>query len=108
MKDPIKIIHKFKNNNKNIQYKVYIFIGSLVPKNIITILESINNKDFYTTLNTLSKSEYQNLEDFYGQFWYDKFFISYHVKNQRQIINNTNTKKKLLKQNLVKSGIKLT
>jgi hypothetical protein len=106
MKDPIKIIHKFKNNNKNIQYKVYIFIGSLVPKNIITILESINNKDFYTTLNTLSKSEYQNLEDFYGQFWYDKFFISYHVKNQRQIINNTNTKKKAIETKFGKEWYK--
>ena len=41
MKDPIKIIHKFKNNNRRIQYKVFIFIGSLVPDEIIKILTNI-------------------------------------------------------------------
>jgi hypothetical protein len=39
MKDPIKIIHKFKNHNRRIQYKVYIFVGSLVPQDIIKILD---------------------------------------------------------------------
>ena len=96
MKDPIKIIHKFKNNNKNIQYKVYIFIGSLVPKKVMNILNSIINKDLYTTLNTITKLEYEVLENFYGEFWYDKFFISYHVKNQRRIIDGIGTKKKLI------------
>ena len=56
MKDPIKIIHKFKNNNRRIQYKVYIFVGSLVPKDVMKILDSIAEKDFYTTLNTLAKN----------------------------------------------------
>jgi len=41
MKDPIKIIHKFKNNNRRIQYKNYIFVGPLVPEDIIKILELI-------------------------------------------------------------------
>ena len=50
MKDPIKIIHKFKNNNRRIQYKVYIYVGYLVPKEIMTILNSIIDKDFYLTL----------------------------------------------------------
>ena len=44
MKDPIKIIHKFKNNNRRIQYKVYIYVGYLVPKEIMTILNFIINK----------------------------------------------------------------
>ena len=55
MKDPIKIIHKFKNNNRRIQYKVYIFIGSIVPKEILKILESIVDKDLYTTLNRITR-----------------------------------------------------
>ena len=63
MKDPIKIIHKFKNNNKTIQYKVYIFVGSLVPKEVMSILDSITDKDFYTTLNTMTKAEYEVLEN---------------------------------------------
>lgn len=96
MKDPIKIIHKFKNNNKTIQYKVYIFIGSLVPNEIMNILDTIIDKDFYITLNTITKTEYEILENFYGEFWYNKFFISYHVKNQRLIIDSTSTKKKSL------------
>ena len=94
MKDPIKIIHKFKNNNRRIQYKVYIYIGYLVPKEIMVILNSIIEKDFYLTLNTLSKEQYQKLENMYGEFWYQFFFISYHLTSQRQIINNNPTKKK--------------
>ncbi len=94
MKDPIKIIHKFKNNNRRIQYKVYIFIGSLVPKEITKILESITDKDLYTTLNTLSKNDYLELEKLYGEYWYEKFFISYHINAQRNSINTTSAKKK--------------
>jgi len=94
MKDPIKIIHKFKNNNRRIQYKVYIYIGSLVPKDILKILESMTEKDLYTTLNTLSKNEYSELEKLYGEYWYEKFFISYHINSQRNIINSTSAKKK--------------
>ena len=45
MKDPIKIIHKFKNNNNRNQYKVYIYIGYLIPKEIMTILKNIENSD---------------------------------------------------------------
>lgn len=96
MKDPIKIIHKFKNNNRRVQYKVYVFVGSLVPKDIMKILDSIIDKDFYTTLNTLSKTEYEELENFYGEFWYEKFFINYHIKSQRFNINSLATKKKSL------------
>ena len=94
MKDPIKIIHKFKNNNRRIQYKVYIFIGSLIPKEIFKILESITDKDFYTSLNTLTTNEYSELEKLYGEYWYEKFFISHHISAQRKIIDLTGIKKK--------------
>jgi len=93
MKDPIKIIHKFKNNNRRIQYKVYIFIGSLIPNDIYKLLESIKDKDFYTSLNSLSIADYNKLVNFYGEFWYEKFFISYHINAQRNIINSTPKKK---------------
>ena len=96
MKDPIKIIHKFKNNNRRIQYKVYIFVGQLVPKDIMKILDSIENKDFFTTLNTLSKAEYKELENYYGEYWYEKFFISYHINSMRYLINHTGSKKKMI------------
>ena len=64
MKNPIKIIHKFKNNNKNIQYKVYIFIGSIVPKKVSNILDIIINKDYYNALNIITKEQYVTLENF--------------------------------------------
>ena len=94
MNDPIKIIHKFKNDNNKIQYKTYIYIGSLVPDDILTILNSIIDKDLYTTLINLSKKNYNKLENYYGYFWYHKFFISYHIKNQLKLINTTQYKKK--------------
>jgi len=94
MRDPIKIIHKYKNNNRRIQYKVYIYIGSLVQKEIMKILESIIDKDLFSTFNFLTKTDYEKLEQYYGKFWYEKFFISYHINNQRLNIINNATKKK--------------
>ena len=66
MLDPIKIIHKFKNNNRRIQYKVYIFIGSFVPKEIYTILDLIMNKEFYITLTMHNTQQYNSLVKYYG------------------------------------------
>ena len=54
MKDPIKIIHKYKNINRRVQYQVYIFLGSLVPDNIIKVLNKIKEKAFYDMLNSIS------------------------------------------------------
>ena len=96
MKDPIKIIHKFKNNNRRIQYKVYIYVGNMIPKNIMKILESFENKDFFTTLNTISKTDYSEMEKFYGNKWYEKFFLSYHITSMRKTINSIGVKKKAL------------
>lgn len=94
MKDPIKIIHKYKNNNRRIQYMVYIYIGSLVGKDIIEILNTIKDKDFTTVLNTLEEPEYQKLEKYYGTFWYEYFFLSFHLTSQKKLIDNTPKKKK--------------
>ena len=96
MKDPIKIIHKFKNTNKRIQYRLFIFVGSLIPDDILKILDIIKNKDFYNTLITLSNKQYEALETFYGNKWFEKFFISYHLKNQFKQIENTSLKKKTI------------
>ena len=96
MKDPIKIIHKFKNNNRKIQYKVYIFIGPIVPDEILNILETIKDTDLYTTFINLSKKNYNKLEGYYGEFWYYHFFINYHMQEQINNINNTVHKKKKL------------
>ena len=96
MKDPIKIIHKFKNNNKRIQYKVFIFLGSIISEDLIKILNLIKNKDFYNSLIILSNKQYKIIEDYYGKNWYEFFFISYHINSQIKIINSSPIKKKEL------------
>jgi hypothetical protein len=106
MKDPIKIIHKFKNNYRRIQYKNYIFVGGLLPEDIIKILEIIKNKDFFNTLTTLSLKQYNLLKDYYGERWYEKFFISYHLKHQIKVIDDTSTKKKELENKYGKDWYK--
>uniref|UniRef100_A0A6C0EDD6 Early transcription factor VETF large subunit n=1 Tax=viral metagenome TaxID=1070528 RepID=A0A6C0EDD6_9ZZZZ len=115
MKDPIKIIHKFKNNNRRIQYKIYIFIGQLVPEDIINILNIIQNKDLFSTFELLSQKQYNKLVEYYGEFWYEKFFLSHHIENQKKIINTTIHKKNILevkynkewyKKHIIESNIK--
>ena len=106
MKNPVKIIHKFKNNNRRIQYKIYIFIGSQVPKNIMEILDNFSQRDFFTTMNTLSQKDYKIIEEYYGKNWYDYFFTNHHISNQREMINSTGAKKKLLEIKYGKDWIK--
>lgn len=81
MNDPIKIIWKYKNNHKRIQYNTYIFIGNLLPQKIIDILNKIADLKFYDTMILLDKSEHKKLEEFYGEEWYLKFFNVYHINS---------------------------
>ena len=69
MKNPIKIIHKFKNNNRRIQYKVYIFVGNIIDESLLKILNNIQDKDLLTTFNLLSTKEIKQLESYYGEKW---------------------------------------
>jgi len=93
MRDPIKIIHKFKNNKGKIIYIPFIFIGGIVPKNVYDILVFIDDLDFFTTLDKIKISEYQIMENFYGEFWYNFFFIKDHIKYQINIIKESKTQK---------------
>ena len=67
MDNPIKIIHKFKNNNRRNQYIIYIFVGSLIDNEIENIFENIKDKSFYDTLNNLSKNKIDLLQYFKKQ-----------------------------------------
>lgn len=62
MEDPIKIIHKYKNNNGRIQYHINIFIGDIVDENCMRILRKIKNLDLYTSLTSLETREIDILE----------------------------------------------
>ncbi len=46
MNDPIKIIFKYKNNLKKVQYHIYIFIGDIVDTATMKILNKIEKLDF--------------------------------------------------------------
>ena len=96
MNQPVKIIWKFKNSNRRIQYNVYVFVGD-VSKNIISILQKIKNLNFYDTLINLTKDEYKTLENKYGDFWYNSFFNNYHISSNIYTIRESTIQKNELK-----------
>ena len=79
MKNPYKIIHKFKNNNGRIQYQIYIFVGPLVDDDVMKALKSFQKKDFFNTMITISKQNLKLMEDAYGEKWYNYFFTLDHI-----------------------------
>ena len=102
MKNPYKIIHKYKNNNGRIQYFIYIFIGSLVSEEILKILEIIKKKDFYDSISTISKKNFKIISDYYGEKWYKNFFTIEHISYSIVKINSNNNMKKQVISNLGK------
>lgn len=99
LNDPIKIIHRYKNKNRKNQLLVYIFVGNLLTDDILKILDKIKKLDFIDTINKLSKKDFKIMEDYYGDFWYNYFFISNHIESsinkiktsfslKKEIINN--------------------
>lgn len=99
MNDPIKIIWKYKNNNRRVQYGVYIFVGKVKPE-LMKILEKIENINLYTTWTTLSKNEIKKMEDFYGKFWYKKFFNNYHLNYTISLVRDSSAQKNELIEKL--------
>jgi hypothetical protein len=105
MNIPIKIIHKFKNNNRRIQYIQYIFIGSNLSDEIMNILDSIKNKNFFETFENLNKNKLDKLSNYYGEKWYTYFFNRYHLAEQfNSILKNIN-KKKILETKMGKEWV---
>ena len=80
--DPIKIIWKYKNNDRRTQYNLYIFLGEFLndDKSMMDILDKIKNKTLLDTLLLLDNKEYNKLVDTYGDFWYKYFFTKYHIE----------------------------
>jgi len=88
MNDPIKVIWKYKNNNRRTQYLMNIFIGE-VSSNIMKVLKKIETLNFYDTLINLSKDEYNILEKKYGEYWYNYFFNVYHITSSIYLIKES-------------------
>ncbi len=97
MNDPIKIIHKYKNNNGRIQYHIHIFLGDITEENCMRVLRKIKDMDLFTALTSLEIREREIIEKNYGDFWYEKFFNSYHITNTKENIIKNPAKMKELK-----------
>ena len=82
---PIKIIHKFKNNNRRVQYVQYIFIGTNVDEDIMSILDNIKNKSFLDCYEILSKQKLDRLENYYGSASFS-YSVNTLVKNVSHFI----------------------
>ena len=102
MDNPVKIIYKYKNVKRHIQYQVYIFVGNLVDSLIIKIFNKVQDLNLYDTLIILTSKELQLITSTYGEYWYRKIFISHHIISTVDNINNN----KQLKKNIIdKYGI---
>lgn len=97
MEDPMKIIHKYKNNNSRIQYQIHIFLGDILDENCMRILRKIKDLDLFTSLVSLDDRELNILEKNYGEYWYEKFFNSYHINNTKESVPQNPAKLKELK-----------
>ena len=85
MDDPIKIIHKYKNNNGRIQYHIHIFLGDIVDDTCMRVLKKISDMDMYTALTSLEERDRNIITKNYGEYWYEKFYNSYHINNTKDL-----------------------
>lgn len=92
MNDPIKIIHKFKNNNRNIQYHIYIYVG-FVSKDVLKILNFIKDLSLYDAFMQTNINDINLLNYTYGYAWFKKFYNTYHISNQLKHIKTDDKKK---------------
>ena len=106
MNNPKKIIFKFKNKNRRVQYHTYIYIGPLLSNNDRKIIESFKDKSFYETLIDIKKKQVKVLSDIYSEYWYKYFFNFYHLENEISKIKNNPTKKNILKKKFGNNWIK--
>ena len=89
MINPIKLIYKYKNLNRRVQYQLFIFVGFNIPENIKKILLKIKDLNFYDTLMKLDKKENDSLVKYYGQDWYKKLYTTEHLLQTSIIIEKT-------------------
>jgi hypothetical protein len=98
--EPIKVLYKYKNNNRKNQYITYIYLG-VIGKRYEKILKKIEDLDLYNSLITLSKEDELKLIDGFGELWMTKFFNIYHISGfVNKLIDSKGDvlKKKLLKK----------
>lgn len=98
MNDPMKIIHKYKNNNRHVQYHIHIFVGDIIGKKYKDVLNKIQNMDLYRALTELTVRDTDLMTGKYGDYWYEKFFNSYHIDFTKEITLKNTVKMNELKK----------
>ena len=100
MNEPIKIIHKYKNTNRKIQYNILIFVGNLLNEATNKVLKKIKDKNLYDTLTELNDRDINILTKEYGAKWYKYFFIDKHIQYtfDKIIKINESKKKEIIKK----------
>ena len=78
MDKPYKVIWKYKNDNRYVQYQVYVFVGNL-RTNLDSIFKKIEDLSFFETLMQLNPTEIKKLETAYDENWYK--YLSFWQKN---------------------------
>ena len=96
--EPYKVIYKYRNNNRKIQYNVYIFVGNEGVK-YKDIFKKIENLDLYNTLLSLTLKDINILKSGYGERWFLYFFNKYHIS---YFVNTIEENKKMKKELLNK------
>ena len=90
MRYPIKIIHKYKNSNNFVNYKIFIFLGNYVDNKTKEILEKIKDKSLEDSFKILSKKEFDDLIEAFGKMWYYFFWNKHHImRSKTQIKKQT-------------------
>lgn len=102
---PFKIIHQYKNDYQRTIYLVYIYLGSLVSDDLLVILEKIKKLDLLSSLERLSKKDVNSLEEEFGEFWYESFFISDHITKTFTEINKNKSQLNKLESKLGKDWV---
>ena len=78
MKNPYKVIFKYKNLNNEYQYNVYIFVGKITNE-IKIIINKFQNLNLLDTLKKITISDANTLKKLYGSKWYSFFFVYDHI-----------------------------
>lgn len=99
MDDPIKVILKYKNNERKVQYHQYIYVG-WIDKTLMGILNKIKELSFYESLIELSEKDFKKIEKEYGDKWYNKIFNKYHILDSIKKIKKDDVSKKKLKKKM--------
>lgn len=99
MDDPIKVIWRYKNNHRRLQYHIYIYVGN-VPPDILKILNKMAELNLYNTLISLTKAEFRRIEEFYGDKWYKKLFNMYHINYTINLVKESTAQRRELTEKL--------